>query len=102
MEKLFIFEFMITQDQVKIIQDVVSRFKPTLIGIFGSYARGEQRPDSDLDILVDFSHRVNLLEIVALQEELSERLGIKVDLVTVKSLNKQVKPYIEEDLIRIA
>jgi len=93
---------MITQQQVKVIQDVTRRFKPTFIGIFGSYARQEQRSNSDLDILIDFGHRVNLLDIVALQEELTEKLNIRVDLVTLKSLNKYLKPYIEEDLIRIA
>lgn len=73
-----------------------------LIGIFGSYARGEQQTGSDLDILIDFPNRVNLLEIVALEEELSQKLGIKVDLVTLKSVNPQLKPYIEEDLIKIS
>lgn len=99
---MLIFDYMITQQQVDIIHDVTHRFQPRLIGIFGSYARGEQRPGSDLDILIDFGHRVNLLEIVALEDELSKKLGIRVDLVTLKSINPQLKPYIEEDLIRIA
>lgn len=93
---------MVTQQQVKVIQDITRRHKPTLVGIFGSYARGEQRSNSDMDILIDFGHRVNLLDIVALEEELSERLGVKVDLVTLRSLNHHLKPYIEEDFIRIA
>ena len=93
---------MITQQQAKVIQDTTRRFKPTLIGIFGSYARAEQRSDSDLDILIDFGHRVNLLDIVALEEELSEKLGLKVDLVTLRSLNRLLKPYVEQNLIRIA
>jgi len=92
---------MITQQQVEVIKNVTERFNPAMIGIFGSYARGEQRSNSDLDILIDFRHRVNLLEIVALEEELSQRLGVKVDLVTLKSLNDQLKPYIEADLIKL-
>lgn len=92
---------MITQEQVEVIKDITRRFNPTLIGIFGSYARGEQKPNSDLDILIDFQNRVNLLDIIALEEELSSKLCMKVDLVTVKSLNHQLKPYIENDLIRL-
>ena len=67
----------------------------------GSYARGQQTPRSDLDILIDFNHRVNLLELIGLENELSEKLGIKVDLVTARSLHEQLRPAIERDLIRI-
>lgn len=95
------FVIMITRQQIKTIKEVTTRFKPSLIGIFGSYARGKQRSDSDLDILIDFERRVNLLDLVALEEELSNRLGIKVDLVTLKSVNHQFKPYIEADLIKL-
>lgn len=93
---------MVTQQQAKIIKDITRRFNPTLIGIFGSYARGEQTPGSDLDILIDFQHRINLLDIIALEGELSEKLHLNVDLVTVNSLNHQLKPYIEKDLIRLS
>lgn len=93
---------MITQRQEKIIKDITRRFNPTFVGIFGSYSRGEQKPNSDLDILIDFPNRINLLDIIALEEELSEKLHIKVDLVTVKSLNHQLKPYIEKDVIRLS
>lgn len=57
--------------------------------------------NSDLDLLVDFDKNINLLEITGMERELSETLGIKVDLVTVESLNERLKPYITSDLIRI-
>lgn len=100
-DKFLIFGYMLTQQQANIIKDITRRFNPTLVGVFGSYARGEQTTNSDLDILIDFQKRVNLLDIVALEEELSEKLQVRVDLVTVKSLNHQLKPFIEKDLIRL-
>ncbi|WP_257658779.1 nucleotidyltransferase family protein [Parapedobacter lycopersici] len=85
----------------EIIKETTAKYQPSLIGVFGSYARGEQNNRSDLDILIDFNHRVNLLELIHLEAELSKRLGIKVDLVTAKSLHQHLKPLIERDLIRI-
>ena len=90
---------MISSQQKNTILSVVSAFKPTLLGIFGSYARGENRHDSDLDVLIDFEHPPNLLDIIGLEQELSEQLGVKVDLITLRSLNPQLKEYIEQDLI---
>ncbi len=71
------------------------------MGVFGSYARGEQNEKSDLDILIDFETKVDLLELIGLEQELSEMLGVRVDLVTRRSLNSSLKSYIESDLIRL-
>ena len=54
--------------------------------IFGSYARGEQKKTSDIDILVEFSRPVGLLKFLKLENELASLLGHRVDLVTKKSL----------------
>ena len=93
---------MITSNQETIIKNVLKRIKPTLIGVFGSYARGEENQNSDLDLLIDFDTMVNLLELIGLEQELSELLGIKVDLITVRSVHPTLKTSIEKDLIRIA
>ena len=92
---------MISSTQKKLILDIVSNFNPTMIGIFGSYARGENDQNSDLDILIDFDQTPDLLEIIGLEQELSEKLGIKVDLITVRSLNPQLKKYVEKDLVSL-
>ena len=60
------------------------------IGVFGSYAREEETPKSDMDILIEFHERKSLLEMVRIERELSEVLGIKVDLLTEKSIS----PYL--------
>jgi predicted nucleotidyltransferase len=60
------------------------------IGVFGSFARGEQCPDSDLDVLVDFGDRKSLLTLVRIERELSERLDIRVDLLT----EQAISPYL--------
>lgn len=64
------------------------------IGIFGSYIRGEQRADSDLDILVNFSDTKSLLTLIRIERELSEQLGIKVDLLTEQSIS----PYLIDQI----
>jgi predicted nucleotidyltransferase len=67
----------------------------TKVAIFGSYARGEERPESDIDVIVEFSERKSLLELVKIERELSETLGMKVDLLTEKSIS----PYLV-DIVR--
>jgi predicted nucleotidyltransferase len=82
-----------------IIINYLTAYQPASIGIFGSYARGENKIDSDIDILVDLKTQIGLLEFVKIGYELSELLGIKVDLVTEKSLkNEKIKKYIHTDL----
>lgn len=93
---------MITSQQKALIKNITMKFHPTMVAIFGSYARGEESPSSDLDVLIDFDKKINLLELIGLEQELSETLGIKVDLITLRSVNQNLKPYIERDLIRIA
>jgi uncharacterized protein len=90
---------MVNQGFQREIISVLAKYKPTRIDIFGSYARNEQTPESDLDVLVDFVETVNLIEIIGIEQELSERLGINVDLVTMRSLNPRIKQHIEKDLI---
>ncbi len=92
---------MLSLEAKNTILSTLSRFNPSFVGIFGSYARNEQTPKSDLDILVEFRSKVNLLDLVGLEQELSESLNIPVDLVTQRSLSPYLKPFIEKDLIRI-
>ena len=77
---------MITPQQENVIKTVKQRVKPTLVSVFGSYARGEENDKSDLDILIDFDMKVDLFELIDFEQELSELLGIKVDLITMRPI----------------
>lgn len=66
------------------------------LGIFGSMVRGEVRPKSDLDMLVEFSKAPGLFKFIELEEFLSRVVGRKVDLVTKRAL----KPTISEDVLQ--
>lgn len=93
---------MISSNQQIIIKKILAPFEPVEIGIFGSYARNENNDSSDLDILVQFGKRLNLFDLVDLENKLSEELGIKVDLVTRNALSPFIKEFIERDLRKIA
>jgi len=81
------------------IISILNRFNVEKVGIFGSYARHEQQPSSDLDILVSFNEAPSLLQIVRIEKEISEAIGMKVDLVSEKAIkNKKLKNYINKDL----
>jgi len=71
------------------------------LGLFGSYRRGEQRPDSDLDILVTFTTTPGLLRLVALENHLSDLLGVKVDLVLRDSLKPHIGRRILEEVVPV-
>lgn len=68
------------------------------VAVFGSYVRGEEKPESDIDIIVEFSERKSLLELVRIERELSEVLGIKVDLLTEKSISPYLIDAIKSEM----
>jgi len=84
------------------VVELLFPYRPSHIGIFGSYARGENMPDSDLDILISFSELISLFKLVQIELELSDKLGIPIDLVIVNSIkNPRLKSHILRDLITI-
>ena len=86
----------------KIIMSHLKGFDPIKVGIFGSFARGDNKKGSDIDILVEFKEAPSLLTLIKLENDLSEILGVKVDLVTTGALkNKRIKKSIKKDLINI-
>ena len=90
---------MIDSAKNKIIGDYLQQYNPVKIGIFGSYAREENRPDSDLDILINLNTTISLFQLVRFERELSELLGVKVDLVSDGAIkNQKLRNYIEADL----
>lgn len=66
--------------------------------VFGSFARGEETPESDIDLLVEFEHTPGLFEFARLRRELSETLGRRVDLVTPDALH----PLLRDAILREA
>lgn len=91
------------------IRDELADMKPFLeteyhvreLGLFGSYVRGSQTDTSDLDILVEFEEPVTLLELVGLENELTERLGVDVDLVTKGSLKPRIRARVADDVVYV-
>jgi predicted nucleotidyltransferase len=71
------------------------------VGVFGSFARGEQRGSSDLDLLVEFAERKSLMDLVGIEQELSQALGIKVDLLTEKAISPYLIDRIKKETIEI-
>lgn len=92
---------MISQKKIDIIKNTFLNYDPIMVGIFGSFARNEQTKNSDLDILIDLQKKLNLLDLIGIEQELSEKLGVKVDLVTKRSVNSRMNSYIQKDLFRI-
>lgn len=80
--------------------ELAREFGVSKIGIFGSAARDEMGPESDVDVLVDFyPDRVpGLFKFVALERHLAELLGREVDLATLEALKPAIKPGVMEDL----
>lgn len=68
------------------------------IAVFGSYARSKQKKKSDIDILVEFLQKKSLLEIVKIERELSESLGIKVDLLTEKAISPYIMNHVKKEM----
>ncbi len=83
----------------KLNGEVRGKFKAEIKGIFGSWARDEAGQNSDIDVLVEFFTGATLLDLTGLGHFLEEKLGRKVDLVSQRSIRKEVKPFIERDLI---
>jgi len=80
---------------------VLKGYKVTKAGIFGSYARGEQKKKSDVDILIEIGNDVGLLALAGLKLELQEAINRKVDLVEYELIRKEIRDNILNDEIRI-
>ncbi len=84
-----------------IISPFLKQYPIGFAGIFGSYARGDFRNDSDIDILIRYSKPFSLFEFGALTNKLEKATGKKVDLVIESTLHPLVKKYVDKDLIKI-
>jgi hypothetical protein len=80
------------------VEEIMSKITPVLreydvgkASLFGSVVRGEDSPDSDIDILVEFSGEKSLMDLAGLRIDLEELLGRKVDVLTFESLHPLLK-----------
>lgn len=91
---------MINEIQKETLLKYLRPIKPLKVAVFGSYARGENKPDSDLDVLIhlDYSYPVSLLKLAGIEQDISDALGVAVDIVTERSLSPYIRPYVEKDL----
>lgn len=83
-------------------EEIGSRFGVRRLELFGSHARDEAGPDSDVDLLVEFAEAPTFDGYMGLAEYLEALLGARVDLVTAGGLKPRIRPYVEPDLIRVA
>lgn len=74
------------------------KYNISFIGVFGSYARGEEDRKSDLDLIVDFSKEITLLDLVRVEREFSENVGVNIDLLTEDSISPYIKDKIMKEL----
>lgn len=72
------------------------------LSIFGSTARDEAGPDSDVDVLVEFTEIVSLFELAGLKLDLEELLGCRVDVVTANGLRRNHREEILKEAVRAA
>jgi uncharacterized protein len=81
--------------------DVEQKFNVSELEIFGSYVRGEQKRESDVDILVDFKEPIGLFKFMDLEEYLHGILGLKIDLVSKKALKPRIGKQILKEVVFI-
>ncbi len=86
--------YMSGDEKIESIIRTLKKYGAKKIEVFGSYARGESKEDSDLDIIVEFSDKKSLLELVRIEQELEDNIGMKVDLLT----KKFISPYLIEKI----
>lgn len=92
--------------QIKIIlrkqlSELSQKYQLESIGVFGSYVHNQQKPSSDLDVLVTFSKPPSLLKFIELENYLSDLFGVKVDLVMKDVLKPAIGKHVLNEVIYI-
>jgi len=78
----------------EMLPELKEKYHVSYLGVFGSYIRGEQKPESDLDVLVEFSKTPTIFKFVNLENYLSDALGVKIDLVMKDTLKPNIGKHI--------
>lgn len=80
-------------------EELSKRYHLKIVGVFGSYVRGEQEADSDIDVLVEIEKPISLLELVGAEIWISELLDTKVDLIPKEDLRQEIRETILSEAI---
>jgi predicted nucleotidyltransferase len=83
-------------------EELTKLFGVRSLALFGSVARDEARPDSDVDVLVEFEGPTTFDAHMGLLVFLEDLLGCRVDVVTAKGIKPRLRPLIDQDLVRVA
>jgi len=78
-------------------RSLLQQYRVLKLGLFGSHVRGEASESSDIDLLVETEKGMDLIRIIELEMKLTDILGRKVDLVSIKGLNRYIGPLIMEE-----
>jgi uncharacterized protein len=90
------------QQTLRIQQPILKeRYGVQIVGVFGSYVRHEQRPDSDLDILIELDRppKISLIGLVELEDYLSQVLGVPVDIAIKTNLKRRIGQRILQEVV---
>ncbi len=80
---------------------VLKEFNITKASLFGSYARGEQNENSDVDLLIDTNGKLNLFDILRLENKLKETIAKKVDIVEYNAIKSSIREQVLKEAIQI-
>ena len=86
-----------TELNAGVIREGAERHGAIHVRVFGSCARGEQKAESDLDLLIDLEPGRSILDLVAIEQDLEDLLGKRVDVVTERSLSPHIRDAVLKD-----
>ena len=93
---------MLSKEEIEtIVIPVFKKYNVARASLFGSFVRGDQRDDSDVDIIIEFSYPENqsLLDLIAIEQEISELLNRKIDVLTIGSIHPLLKDQILSEIL---
>ena len=82
-------------------KEIIKKYNLFSIGLFGSYARGDEKPESDVDVLVKYKDTPDMFELIQLEIELENKLKKKIDLLEVNSIRNELSEQILNEVIYI-